>query len=140
MKLIVPCLLIFILLLNGHPATADTCHGAPPTRLQEGLEGEVTPGLIGLHLRALPAIGAGTVLSLNSGTRFEVISGPSCNSGFNWWRVTVVGTGGTSGWIAEADWSQYFVRPFAEGETRLCNTVKSPLTRLFLTPLCYLTR
>lgn len=139
MKRIVPCLLIFILLLAGLPAAAEACPSAPLTRLLPTIEGVVAPGVQGLNLRALPAIGAGTVLTLNSGTRFTVISGPSCNSGYNWWRVTVIGTGGTTGWIAEADWMRYFVQPDTGVEPHPCNATDSPWARIFLAPLCYFT-
>lgn len=100
---------LYVLFMSALPVHADACLDAPPPRFTPGMNGVVAPGVNGLRLRALPVVGAGTVGSLNSGTRFTVISGPSCNGGYNWWRVDVVGAG--TGWIAEGDWSQYFIAP-----------------------------
>jgi len=112
---------LLVLFVNALPVHADACLDAPPARFTPGMDGVVAPGVNGLRLRALPAVGAGTVGSLNSGTRFTVISGPSCNGGYNWWRVDVVGAG--TGWVAEADWSQYFIAPEAPAPARTLSPV-----------------
>lgn len=135
MRVIVPLLLLF-LLLSAAPLHAEACPAAPPPRFLPGMEGVVAPGIRGLNLRALPAVGAGTLLTLNSGTRFRVISGPSCNSDYNWWRVTVIGSGGVSGWLAEGAWEQDFVLPGAGDSIHRCAQDATPFARVFLAPLC----
>jgi hypothetical protein len=114
---------------------AEACADAPPVRLQADSPGQIVPGLRGLRLRALPAVGAGEVSTLNSGTTFTVIAGPSCNGGYNWWRVELTNAvPGQRGWLAEGSWSQYFVVP-TENLT-LCDTVQVPVLYAIVRGLC----
>jgi hypothetical protein len=62
-----------------------------------------------------------------------VISGPSCNGGYNWWRVELT-LGGTRGWVAEASWMQYFVMPTEN--LALCDGLHNPLLYVMVRGLC----
>lgn len=106
-------LTLILLVLNVYVltpvyATSD-CEGAPDSRLKVGDTGQVTMGVEHLRLRALPAVGAGTLHTLSTGTPFTVIAGPSCNSGYYWWRVDVPQKG--VGWVAEGDQEQFYLQP-----------------------------
>jgi hypothetical protein len=72
----------------------------------------VSPNIDRLNLRALPAVGTGVVDSLRSGQTVTVISGPSCNSNYNWWRVEL--ESGDRGWVAEGTWDEFFVVPLTD--------------------------
>lgn len=126
-------LIAFIGLLLPTSSHAETCVDAPPTRLQEDSEGQVILGLRGLRLRALPVVDAGEVLNLNGGTAFTVIGGPSCNGGYNWWRVELT-IGGTRGWVAEGSWTQYFVTPTEN--LNLCDGIHVPVLYAMVRGLC----
>ena len=138
MRIIRFSIILIILLLPATILQADACSGAPPPRLRPEMAGVVAPGLQGLRLRALPALGAGTVVTMNAGTPFTVLSGPSCNSGYNWWRVQI--SGGRSGWVAEATWDTYYIQPVLDVTPTGCNAASSPWARLFLSPICYFTQ
>ncbi|MBZ0293449.1 MAG: SH3 domain-containing protein [Anaerolineae bacterium] len=129
-------LLLLIIPLSDTAITqTQACPEAPPPRLLPGMEGVVAPGMVGLHLRSLPAIGTGTVASMNAGTPFTVISGPSCNGGYNWWRVRI--SGDRIGWAAEATWAEYYLTPAWENPPSGCNRGSNPWAQTFLAPLCY---
>lgn len=133
MRFLVWMLCIVGLLLSVvTPMCAEACSDAPPPRLEAEASGQVTPGVRGLRLRALPAVGAGTLLNINDGTAFTVISGPSCNGGYNWWRVEL--SNGTRGWLAEGTWSQYYVMPTAN--LTLCDGVQSPWLYALVRRVC----
>ncbi len=125
---------IFVLgLFPVSSVRAEACADAPPTRLLVESTGQVVPGLRGLRLRALPVVDAGEVANLNGGTAFTVLTGPSCNGGYNWWRVELT-IGGTRGWLAEGTWTQYFVMRTA-GLT-LCDGLQSPMLYALLRGIC----
>lgn len=110
------------------------CPNAPLPRLSVGARGEVAPGIDRLRLRALPAVGTGEVGLLYAGNAFEVISGPSCNGGYAWWRVTL--EQGKTGWVAEGDWQQYYLRPVSDEPRPLCQRADAPWLHLLLTAAC----
>ena len=112
------------------------CPDAPLPRLIVGAQGEVAPGIDRLRLRALPAVGTGEVGLLYAGNVFEVISGPSCNGGYAWWRVVL--EEGTTGWVAEGDWQQYYLRPISDAPRTLCQQADAPWLHLLLTSACSL--
>jgi len=102
-------LLLIALLLPGQSTAAQACPNAPRSRLAAGMIAVVAPGIGALNVRRLPAVGAGVADRLYSGNRVTVISGPSCNGGLNWWRVT---TGAhVTGWVAEGTWLAYWLIP-----------------------------
>jgi hypothetical protein len=95
-------------------ATAG-CPAAPRSRLHAGMTAVVAPGIGPLNLRALPAVGTGIRAQLYGGHRLTVLSGPSCNSGYAWWRVET--RAGVRGWIAEGTWLRYWVIPARDSES-----------------------
>jgi hypothetical protein len=78
------------------------------------MEAVVAPGIDRLNLRALPAVSTGIQARLYSGAPLTILSGPSCNGAFNWWRVET--TTGQRGWVAEGTWEAYWVIPADEWE------------------------
>ncbi len=78
-----------------------------------GIEAVVAKGVRRLNLRALPAVDTGVQRLLNGGVTLTVLTGPSCNGGYNWWRVETAK--GERGWVAEGDWEAYFVVPASDG-------------------------
>lgn len=73
------------------------------------MEAVIASGIGPLNLRALPAVGTGIRAQLYGGHRLTVISGPSCNGSYAWWRVET--RAGVRGWIAEGNWLRYWVIP-----------------------------
>ena len=117
-------------------ANAKICPNAPLPRLVVGERGEVAPGIDRLRLRALPAVGTGEVSRLYAGNAFEVIAGPSCNGGYAWWRVAL--EDGTTGWVAEGDWTQYYLRPASDHPRPWCQRADVPWLHLLLRAGCAL--
>jgi hypothetical protein len=137
MRVIFLILLIFMVSASPNAARADECSDAPLPRLIVGESGEVASGIGGLRLRALPAIGAGTVRTLYDGNAFTVLAGPSCNSSYNWWWVEMKSGGnGSTGWLAEAEWSRYYLAPISDKPKTLCNSGETPWLYAFLSQVC----
>jgi hypothetical protein len=53
------------------------------------------------NLRAAPTTRAALVASLLDGIALDVIGGPVCSEGLNWWQVRVVPRPDVTGWMAE---------------------------------------
>lgn len=87
-------------------AQAD-CSGAPPPRLVVGAQGRVTPGDPN-NVRDQPARAGALIGAIPGGAAFDVLDGPVCADGFNWWRVTYEGL---DGWTVEGAGSDYWVEP-----------------------------
>ena len=134
MRVIFLILLIFMFSASPNAAQADPCSDAPLPRLIVGESGEVAPGVDRLRLRALPAIGAGTIRTLYARNAFTVLAGPSCNSGYNWWRVEM--ENGDKGWLAEAEWSRYYLTPISDEPKTFCNSGETPWLYAFLSQVC----
>jgi hypothetical protein len=123
-------LIVVILTLYAIPNSvrADACEDGPPIQLSIGIAGVVAPEIDRLQLRMLPAVGTGVEDRLIGGMMFIVIDGPSCNGGFNWWRVELRDGSGRRGWLAEGDWQGYYVLPNIDGEQRFY-AFRSPVIR-----------
>ncbi|MBE0689265.1 MAG: SH3 domain-containing protein [Anaerolineae bacterium] len=91
------------------PASAVACAHAPGSLLRPGMAALVGPNVDRLNVRALPAVETGVRAQLYRGTAVTVLDGPSCNGGYNWWRIETAD--GTRGWVAEGTWSVYYVIP-----------------------------
>lgn len=61
-------------------------------------------------LRAAPGRDAELLFTLIDGVAFEVIGGPVCADGFNWWHVQIISRPDAVGWIAEGVPGTYWVR------------------------------
>jgi hypothetical protein len=107
-------LILLILTLYASPnlAFADACSIAPAPRLRVGMQAIVAENIGPLNLRALPAVSTGVEVQLYSGNQLTVLSGPSCNGHFNWWRIETAN--GHRGWVAEGTWQDYWVVPLPD--------------------------
>jgi len=85
-----------------------TCPGAPVPQLTVGGQGQVTPGLPN-KVRSSPGFSASQVGAIPGEGVFSVIGGPSCADGYNWWQVSYEGL---TGWTADGDSSEYWVKPY----------------------------
>ncbi len=97
--------------LTPSPTVDTLCLTVPPPRLRPGQEGRVSTAVDGLRLRLLPAIGAGEIGLLRSGTTFTVLDGPLCNTGYYWYRLAL--PIGVSGWAAEGAAGVYWLEPIS---------------------------
>jgi hypothetical protein len=128
---------ILIVLILGFSTSANSisaagaCPHAPRPRLSIGATAVVGNGTRRLNLRALPAVDTGVEKLLNAGSTLTVLTGPSCNGGYNWWRVETAK--GDRGWVAEGDWEAYFVVPVSDG-AQVISPVDWSCPRLSLSP------
>ncbi|MCK6580296.1 MAG: SH3 domain-containing protein [Anaerolineae bacterium] len=107
--LILTILSIFASVIPIPAAHAEACRHSPAPIIAAGDAVVVAPGMNGLNLRALPAVGTGRVAALNQGYPLTVIGGPSCNGMYTWWRVET--PTGVSGWVAGGTWTTYYLIP-----------------------------
>ena len=113
-RIITLIVLILTICATPNSTRADACPNGPAARLRPGLAVIISPRINRLNLRALPAVDTGIVALLSPRTPMTVLSGPSCNGGYNWWRVELAS--GVRGWVAEGTWDDYFVIPAREAE------------------------
>jgi hypothetical protein len=66
------------------------------------------------NLRDAPTLDSNVLHALVQGVPLEVIGGPVCADGLNWWQVTVMSTTPVSGWLAEGRRGDYWLVPFTE--------------------------
>ncbi len=129
-----PLFFALILLFSfAFPAAAQdaaNCGSALPPRLTAGQQGRVTvdTGFF-LNLRAEPGVNAETIIQLANGESFEVVSGPQCVDGFNWWEIKQFAL---SGWIAESTNRDYMVEPL---DSSVLPTLPPPTTGTTLSPV-----
>lgn len=83
------------------PGNTEAC--APPYhRLGEGVRAVVTyRDTQPKNLRAAPGRDAAILNQLIEGIAVDLLTGPVCADGLNWWQVRVVGSPETVGWMAE---------------------------------------
>lgn len=89
-------------------AQADACTNVPAPRLTVGEQGRVTPGNAN-NVRAEASRSAALVGQIPGGERFEVLAGPTCADGLNWWQVRY---GDLEGWTVEAVGLDYWLEPY----------------------------
>ena len=109
--------ILLILALYATPAFADdlgrdACLVAPPPRLS--VDGEAVVVANQLNMRALPSAETGITAKLYLNTRLTVLTGPSCNGLYTWWRVE--SANGSRGWVAEGTWEAYYIVPLEDAE------------------------
>lgn len=94
---------------NGSAPAAQYCW--QPARLTAGAWGRVTtwPSLPN-RLRGYPSYYGAVVGQIPAGGLFQVLSGPRCESGINWWQVNY---NGRVGWTAEGDGVTYWLEPYS---------------------------
>lgn len=85
-----------------------TCGTALPARLYAGGTGMVSLATTPNNVRSEAA--TGTVIGqLQPGEDFQVLAGPVCAGGMNWWQID--NYGGLVGWTAESDSTTYWLDP-----------------------------
>ncbi|MCL4880146.1 MAG: SH3 domain-containing protein [Anaerolineae bacterium] len=86
------------------------CSGNVPARLLVGQRGRVIPGLGANVIRMEPNKGANSAVIGNIPERgeFDVLQGPTCGDGINWWLVSY---SGVVGWTGEGEGQTYWVEP-----------------------------
>lgn len=109
MYTIIRLLLIFcisgILVFGVSLAQDDSCILA--SRLVVGEMGEVTAGSAN-NVRTNPSTSAELVFRMEAGSRFEVLDGPLCAEGYQWWQVSYQNQ---IGWTVEGSEGEYFLMP-----------------------------
>ncbi len=111
-RIVVLIVLILGFSTSPNSAQAAACASAPRPRLSAGIEAVVAQDVRRLNLRTLPAVDTGVQRLLNAGVTLTVLNGPSCNGGYNWWRVETAK--GERGWVAEGDWDAYYIVPVTD--------------------------
>lgn len=88
------------------------CDGAPPSNIKIDMKARVTyRDNTPLALRSEPYINKSTFIKdLREGTKFIVLDGPECQSGFLWWKIET--KEGAIGWSAEGDEKDFFMEPY----------------------------
>jgi hypothetical protein len=92
---------------------------APPLALAVGAHAFVnytdhTPK----SLRTGPSTNAELIASLLDGIGFEIIGGPFCAEGYNWWQVRILSRPDVSGWLSEGGPASYWITSPSIGPTR----------------------
>ncbi|MFT3890442.1 MAG: SH3 domain-containing protein [Anaerolineales bacterium] len=97
--------------------TALTCPGAPTTHVSVGQKITViTEDYDRLKLRSDPSMSSEYAKELPKFTQLKVLDGPACVASdelgvsYLFWKVEVLDTTGTTGWIAEGNAFYYFVQ------------------------------
>jgi len=90
----------------GEPGCVD----APRSRVSVGSKARVTfTDGTPLRMRQEPSVSGNIIAALSEGSTLTILEDPTCADGFAWWRVDT--DGGKRGWVAEADWRNYFIEP-----------------------------
>ena len=109
-------LLCFVFIFASIPAFGQQiCGISAASRLEVGDSAQVTPiaaesAAQGLRLRSGASTSNEEITVLEAGTTLQILEGPVCENGLNWYRVTVVATG-VEGWAAEALGQAYYIEP-----------------------------
>jgi hypothetical protein len=111
MKRYVALLLMMILIVPVLPLTAQESCGDLPPRLVAGGHGNVIAGIGTVPVYSEPGYGTSPVGAVTEDDKwFEVLDGPDCVNGVNWWQVNTMSVG--SGWLGETAGGQYVVEPY----------------------------
>ncbi|MCC6569783.1 MAG: SH3 domain-containing protein [Anaerolineales bacterium] len=88
-----------------------TCLGTQPTRLQIGMNAEVTRSGMApqLSLRAQPSLSAEKVHVIAAGRKITILQGPVCADSSYWWYIR--SEQGFEGWAREGDNEDYWIDP-----------------------------
>jgi len=92
------------------PAPTASCAGAPRERLVIGERGRVLPDdPRPVNVRRLPGTENRLVTTIPINALFQVLDGPVCADGFQWYKVHYREA---TGWLAEGDLTSYYVEPY----------------------------
>lgn len=84
------------------------CPGAPLPQLMIGMSARVLPGDAN-NVRDTPSRSGELVGTIPGGEIFDVLDGPVCADGLNWWQVDYESV---NGWTVEGSGSEYWVEPY----------------------------
>jgi hypothetical protein len=109
MKRLLILLLICTLFSGVANAQSSQCSLAP--RLEIGSRARVISGNI-MNLRQSPTTSGVITWQIPAGAAFDVLDGPRCDDGYNWWQMNYAGN---MGWVAEGDPAarEYWLEPLA---------------------------
>lgn len=89
---------------------SQACSGGLRPRLVIGRQGRVEPyNNISNRVRAGPGLNAEFLGLVGPGGVFDVLDGPTCGDGINWWRIR---HGSLVGWMAEGQGREYYTEPW----------------------------
>lgn len=106
--------------ITASPALQADC---PPTRLVIGERGQVLPGASN-RIRDAASTDGQQIGQIPADGVFNILEGPVCANGFNWWRVDY---DGTIGWTVEGDNDDFFVEPIGPEPTPQPGATATPL-------------
>jgi hypothetical protein len=70
------------------------------------------------NMRSGPSTDTQLVATLLDGIGFEVIGGPICAQGYNWWQISILSRPDVTGWLSEGGPQGYWISPLNIGPTR----------------------
>lgn len=92
---------------TGIPPVSDACVSVFPLRI-----GGTADLMAGMRVREEPNLTALVLTVAPAGSQVEIIGGPLCAEGMNWWQVRAVVVGFTyEGWMAEGSFGVQYVLP-----------------------------
>lgn len=104
-----------------------SCPGLMPSRLVPDMVAKVAdddPRPV--NVRNGPGLSSTRIDSFPINTQFRVLAGPTCDSGYPWFRVERLSDGRT-GWVAESGQGVYYLEPVAlDAATQSCPNVLPP--------------
>ncbi len=84
----------------------SVCNPYLPTRLSVGFSARITPGAPNA-LRTGAGRGVGNVIGyIPGGATIQILQGPQCPDGMNWWLVQY---GNLTGWTSEGEYATYWI-------------------------------
>jgi hypothetical protein len=115
-----------LLYIQITPDPASLCW--PPLIAAIGDRGRVTGnGSIPKNLRVAPGENAEVLFTLVPNVPIEIIGGPVCFGGYNWWQVRVLSTIPAVGWLAEGPRGGYWIDIYRPGDLPRATPVNSPI-------------
>jgi len=111
-RIMLLCLVLMIGLMPVSAQDDPACPGAPVPRLVVNERGRVLPGDSN-NVRGQPTRGAELIGAIPGGAAFNVLEGPVCADGLNWWRVE---TDDITGWTVEGADGEYWIEPLTSVE------------------------
>ena len=132
MRKILIALLSALLALNTVTAQ-EVCGDALPPRLEVGKQGLVdTQAGFFLNVREAPGLNGAEMLRLAQGEIVDVVDGPQCVDGFQWWQIQQFDL---TGWVAEAAGSDYMIAPFDREALPTLAPLPTPALESVLSPV-----
>lgn len=102
-------IVLFGFVSRGYAQEDPNCAGAPVPRLVIGEQGRVLPGDSN-NVRDPASREGALVGAIPGGAVFDVLDGPVCADGLNWWQVAYEGI---TGWTGEGAGTDYWIEPYA---------------------------